>query len=341
MQKEITIYDLADKLNLSASTVSRALNDHPAINPETKKKVNDAAVKFGYRLNRFAQNLRAQSTKTIGVIVPRLDSHFMAMVLAGMEKVANEAGYNLLITQSLESQKKEVTNASTMFNSRVDGLLVSVAHETTNFEHFDPFFKKKIPTIFFDRVLDLKKAPKIIIDNFQAGYDATKHLIDEGRKNIWHVTGDLTRNVYDGRLKGYMKALADHELPFSKEKLHITKFSINDAALISELIVKAQEKPDGIFCTNDTCASSILMNLKRLGFDIPKDIAIIGFNDDTIAQVVEPRLSTVNYPAEKMGEVAARSLIQKLTEETPVTIPEVITLKHELIIRGSSKEGAN
>ncbi len=150
-EKEVTIYDLADKLNISIATVSRALKDDPVVNKKTKKKIFELAEKMGYRSNHFARNLRNQRTETIGVIVPRLNSYFMSTVIAGIESIANSEGYNLIISQSSESEQKEKMSVKTMFNSRVDGLLVSLAYDTNDISHFDQFTKKNIPVIFFDR----------------------------------------------------------------------------------------------------------------------------------------------------------------------------------------------
>src|SRR3954471_19125117 len=171
--KEVTIYDLAKKLNISPATVSRALKDHPRISKKTKKKIFDLVDEMGYRSNHFARNLRHQKTKTIGVIVPRLNSNFMSAVIAGIEQVANNEEYNLVISQSSESATKEAANAKTLFNNRVDGLLVSLAYNTKDLDHFDSFFRKKIPVIFFDRVMEHKNCTNILIDNAAAAYTAT------------------------------------------------------------------------------------------------------------------------------------------------------------------------
>jgi LacI family transcriptional regulator len=219
VEKEVTIYDIARQLDLSPATVSRALQDHPAISPRTKILVADKAREMGYRTNVFASNLRRQRTNTIGVIVPRLNSGFMSAVLAGMEKVANEAAYNLIISQSLESVQKEITNARTMFSSRVDGLLVSLAYDTEGIEHFDPFIKKGIPLLFFDRVCAHPQCACIVIDNVKAGYEATAHLLAQGRTRILHVTGNLRRNVYAERLQGYRQALLERGIPYDPSRV--------------------------------------------------------------------------------------------------------------------------
>src|SRR5215204_5752499 len=183
-EKEITIYDIAKKLNISAATVSRGLQDHPAISKKTKKKIFDMVEEMGYRTNHFARNLRQQKTKTIGVIVHELNSNFITSVLAGIEKVTTEAGYDLIIAHSSESSTKEAANAKNLFHKRVDGLIASLSFDTTDLEHFKPFVDKGVPVIFFDRVEQDGSSPVVIIDNALCGYIATRHLIDQGCRRI-------------------------------------------------------------------------------------------------------------------------------------------------------------
>lgn len=336
MNKETTIYDIAKGLSISPATVSRALNDHPAVNENTKQKILDKASEMGYRSNMFASNLRKQRTNAIGVIVPRLNSHFQSSVIAGMEKVANEAGYTLIISQSLESGKKEIANAKTMFSSRVDGLLVSLAYDTENTNHFLPFIEKGIPLLFYDRVADHKQCTSIIIDNTQAAYKATTHLIEQGCRNIVHITGSLKRNVYSERLKGYKYALIDHDLPYSEQAVIISKLNQEAGIEAAEQIMKMDPMPDGIFVSNDTCAVGCIKALKKAGIKIPGDMAIVGFNNDPISTVIEPNLSTIDYPGFEMGEVAVRNLINHLDGLTDIIATNTITLRSDLIIRESS-----
>lgn len=339
-KKEITIYDLAKELNISPATVSRGLNDHPAVNKNTKKKITKMAQEMGYRSNSFASNLRRQRTNTIGLIVPRLNSNFMSSVIAGMEKVANEAGYNLLISQSLETAKKEAANAQTMFNSRVDGLLVSLAYDTENIAHFDAFINKGIPLIFFDRVFNHKQCTGIVIDNAKAAYDATTHLIEQGCKNIVHITGNLKRNVYSDRLKGYRYALTDKELEYRSSAVIETNLSEEAGRMAAEQILEMRPLPDGIFVANDTCAVSCMQTLKQAGISIPGDIAVIGFNNDPLSRVVEPNLTTVNYPGYEMGEVAAKNMINHLNGLMDINSTNTIVLRSELVVRDSSLHNA-
>ncbi|GAB3973238.1 LacI family DNA-binding transcriptional regulator [Spirosoma terrae] len=342
MEKEITIYDIAKLLNLSPATVSRALNDHPAINSNTKSVIAAKAKEMGYRSNTFASNLRRQRTDTIGVIVPRLNSHFMSTVLAGMEKVVNKSSYNLIISQSLESVKKEIANAKTMFNSRVDGLLVSVAYDTDNTDHFDAFVKRGIPLLFFDRVLEHKQGTSIIIDNTKAGYEAVSHLIEQGCRRILYITGNLKRNVYADRLKGYRLALLEHGLPYLDELVMVTDLSQEAGIEAARLIQRMDKKPDGLFIANDLCAVSCMSALRKNGFSIPDDIAVVGFNNDPVSVVIEPNLTTIDYPGEKMGEIAAQSLINHLNGSLDIQNTNTIILHSELLIRQSSvKKGAN
>ncbi|MVM33991.1 substrate-binding domain-containing protein [Spirosoma sp. HMF4905] len=337
MQKEITIYDIAKQLELSPATVSRALNDHPAINQNTKTLVANKAMEMGYRSNMFASNLRRQRTKTIGVIVPRLDSAFMSTVLSGMEKVANESSYNLIISQSLESVTKEIANAKTMFDSRVDGLLVSLASDTDNLDHFNTFFRKGIPLILFDRVIAQKNCINIVIDNQKAGYDATIHLINQGCKRILHVTGSLKRNVYADRLRGYKLALLEHGLTGGAELERSTNLTRQDGLDLVNYIKSMAIPPDGLFIASDFCAATCITALKQSGFSVPTDIAVVGFNDDPVSLVIDPGLTTIHYPGQEMGEIAAQSLINHLNGLLRLSTTNTILLNHELVVRGSSQ----
>jgi len=338
LEKEVTIYDIARKLNLSAATVSRGLKNNPAINQTTRKKIAAAADEMGYRFNSFASNLRRQRTDTIGVIVPRLNSNFMSEALAGMEKAASEAGYNLIISQSHESMIKERKNAATMFNSRVDGLLVSLSYDTTSMEHFAPFIKKGIPLLFFDRASGYKNSPSIIIDNFKAAYEIVSHLIGEGCSNIVHITGNQSRDIYKKRFEGYKRALEDHTIPFRDDLVFINNLSRQEGAAAAEEILKRPQLPDGIFAANDVCAISCMQTLKQNGIKIPADIAIAGFNNDYISTVAEPNLTTINYPAFELGEAAAKTLIQQLTNSSDLENENALILKHQLIVRESTRK---
>lgn len=335
-EKEITIYDIAKQLDLSAATVSRALKDHPSINKHTKKKIAELAARLGYRSNTFASNLRQQKTNTIGVMLHELRSQFMTSVLAGIEKVTTEANYDLIIAHSSESAAKETANAVNLFHKRVDGVIASLAFDTANLDHFAPFEKKGIPVIFFDRVFEEADGAKVIINNRKAGYEATSHLIEQGCKRIAHITANLQRNVYAERLKGYQQALAKHGLKFSEKQVIVDDLSEEASIRSARKIMAMRPRPDGIFITNDFCAAVCIQVLKEAGIRIPEDIAIVGFNNDAICKIIEPKLSTINYPGIEIGEIVARNMINHLQGHSDINLTNTIIIKSELIVRASS-----
>jgi LacI family transcriptional regulator len=335
-KKEVTIYDIAQKLELSSATVSRGLKNHPAINKNTRKKIQDAAKDLGYRHNTFASNLRKQKTNTIGVIVHELNSNFITSVLAGIEKITAEAGYDLIIAHSSESFAKESANALNLFHKRVDGLIASLAFDTEGLEHYKFFEDKSIPVIFFDRVEEKSDSTKVIIDNYKCGYQATQHLIEQGCRKIVLVTANLKRNVYAQRHKGYTDALYDNNIPYEKDRVLIKDLSEQCGREAALEILKMKPLPDGAFITNDFSAAVCMQTLKEHGINVPEDIAIVGFNNDAIGKIVEPQLTTIDYPGIDMGEIAARNLINHLKGLSNIKHTQTIVIRSDLIIRKSS-----
>lgn len=336
LKKEATIYDIAAFLNLSSATVSRGLKDHPAINKNTKQKILAAAKELGYRHNNFASNLRKQKTNTIGIIMHELNSNFMASVLAGIEKITTEAGYDIIIAHSSESFEKEAANALNLFHKRVDGLIASLSFDTSNLDHFEPFNEKGIPIVFFDRVEEESEGTKVIIDNHKGGYEATQHLIEQGCKRIVLVTANLQRNVYAQRHRGYADALSNNHLPFNKDFVLIKDLSEQGGMEAAFEILKMNPLPDGAFITNDFSAAVCMKTLKENGIRIPEDIAIVGFNNDAISKIIEPQLTTIRYPGIDIGEIAARHLINHLKGITQLSRTQTIVVKSELLVRKSS-----
>lgn len=334
-KKEITIYDIAKALDISASTVSRALSDHPSIKAETKRKIHALAKKMEYQQNAFASNLRRKQSNTIGVIVPRLDSYFMSCVIAGIETELNKEGYNLIISQSQESFLKEKMNISTMYNSRVDGLLISLSTETSGTDHLNLFLDKNIPVVFFDRIQNHPRCTGIVIDNFKASYEVTKHLIDQGCRSIVHFTGSFETSVYYDRHEGYKKALADNGIKYNNSLVFANKLNKDNLEMVLEKIINREIEPDGLFASNDHSAVLFISRLKEAGFKIPQDIAIAGFNNNPISRVVEPNLTTVHYPGEEMGASAASTLISRIKNKGNSVVNSVV-LCHQLIIRNST-----
>ena len=334
--KEVTIYDIAKKLNISPATVSRGLQDHPAISKKTKKKIFDLVDELGYRTNHFARNLRQQKTKTIGVIVHELNSNFITSVLAGIEKVTTEEGYDIIIAHSSESYSKEAANAKNLFNKRVDGLIASLSFDTTNLDHFKPFVDKGVPVMFFDRVEQDGNNTVVVIDNDKCGYVATTHLIEQGCKQIVHITSSLKRNVYSQRFKGYKDALFDNGIDFNENLLIVSDLSEKAGIEAALKVLKMKPLPDGAFITNDFVAAVFMRTIKEHGVSIPGDIAIVGFNNDAIGKLIEPALTTINYPGMDVGEIAARNLINHLKGISNIHQTNTIVVRSDLIIRKSS-----
>jgi LacI family transcriptional regulator len=264
----------------------------------------------------------------------------MSTVIAGIEHVANREGYHLIISQSSETVQNEMASAKTMFNNRVDGLLVSLAYDTDDITHFDMFFKRNIPLIFFDRVANHKDCTNILIDNRKAACEGTRHLIEQGCRKIVHITATPKRNVYIDRLDGYKQALAEHNLPFEEDHIIIGNLSQEAGIGAAAAILKMNPLPDGVFVSNDNCAVGCMLALKKAGIRIPGDIAFVGFNNDPVSTVIEPNLTTINYPGYEMGEVAARNLINHLNGTATLHSTTTILLKSELIVRNSSLKNA-
>lgn len=334
--KKITIYDLAKLLDVSAGTVSRSLNDHPSISQKTKDRVMLLAREKGYKVNKFAANLRNQKTHTIGIIVPRLNSNFMSTILAGIEKTVNDQGYNLIISQSLETMEKEKLNAKTLFDSNVDALLVSLAYDTENFDHFTPYLQHKIPVIFLDRIHNLADCSTIIIDNQLAGFEATEHLIEQGCTHIIYIGGNLKRNVYSERYLGFKRALEKYGLAHGCDDMIETDLNPEHCIDVIRHIKSLKRLIDGLFVANDAFAAACMKSLKKAGYSIPDDIKVIGFNNDPISKLVTPTLSTINYPGYDMGVLAGQSVINQLNGTIDLKPANAIVLRHKLIVRESS-----
>lgn len=336
MGKEITILDIARELNISIATVSRALNDDPVVHKKTKKKIFDFAREAGYRHNPFAANLRQQKTHTIGVLVHELNSNFITSVLSGIEKITTEAGYDIIIAHSGENFEKEKANALNLFHKRVDGLIASLSFDTTSLDHFHPFEKKGIPIVYFDRVEENSDTIKVVIDNYKAGYIATQHLLDQGCKRIAIVTASLKRNVYAQRYKGYKDALFDKNMVLDENLVFVKDLSERSGIECAIEMLNLEPMPDGVFITNDFVAAQCMRTLKEHGIKIPDDIAVVGFNNDAISRIVEPTLTTIDYPGNDLGQIAAKNLIEHLRDGTDIRRTNTIIVRSELLIRESS-----
>lgn len=340
----VTIKDIARELGISPSTVSRALKDHPDISPETKKAVNQLATKLNYQPNIVALNLRQSKTNTIGVIIPEVVHFFFSTIISGIEDVAYRAGYNVILTQSNESQAREVTDIKALFNSRVDGMLISVSRETTDFEHIESIISKGVPIVFFDRVYNNPQLSKVIVDDFAGAKEATLHLIDQGCKRIAHIAGPPNLDISKQRLEGYKQALVEHNIKFEDDLITVCPDgTIDEGKIAAFKLLDLKKKPDAIFASNDPSAMGAMLALKERGLKIPKDVAVVGFSNWFFSALMEPSLTTVDQPGFEMGQEAAKLLIRQIEkkgkdkEDTEIQ-SETKILKTRLIVRDSSRK---
>lgn len=335
---EITIHDIAKKLNISASTVSRALKDNPLISEATRHKIKKAAIEMGYRPNVMAANLRTRRTNTIGVIVPLINRHFFSSVISGIEDVAYKQGFAVTISQSNDNLEKESTIAHTLFANRVDGLILSIGMETQSYDHLKLFSERNIPLVFFDRIVDEIPAHKIVVDDFGGAYRATQHLIEQGRKKVAHIGGPLNLQIYAKREAGYRKAISDAGLQINENQVLHNSLTREDGLNAIKKILKTKERPDAIFCANDTTALSAIIHLNEKGIKVPEDIAIVGFSNEPFSELVTPSISTIKQPGFEMGQKAAELLIKQIGSKTKPKNYETIMMETELIVRNSSQQ---
>lgn len=336
-QPETTIHDIARKLNISASTVSRALNDNPLISESTRERIKREALKMGYRPNTMAANLRTRRTNTIGVIVPLINRHFFSSVISGIEEVAYDHGYAVIISQSNDTLQKETKIAQTLFSNRVDGLIVSIGMETRRFEHLKIFSDRKIPLVFFDRVVDEIDAHKITVDDYRGGFKATWHLIEQGAKRVAHIGGPLNLKIYQSRLRGYEDALRKAGLTPDPSMLIHNSLTRDDGTKAMERLFSRNVKPDAVFCGNDTTALSAIIFLQENGIKVPADVLIVGFSNEPFSAVVSPSISTIKQPGFEMGKKAAALIIEQIKLKDKPARFQHIVMPTELIIRESTQ----
>lgn len=335
---QVTIKDIAKALGISASTVSRALKDHPDISPETKEAVNKLAAELNYRPNSIALSLRQRRTNTIGVIIPEIAHFFFSTVISGIEDIAYGAGYNVIIAQSNESYEREVTDTKALFNSRVDGLLVSVARETVNTDHFKALMDSNVPLVFFDRVVEDLNVSKVIVNDEEGAYEATAHLIEQGYRRIAHLAGPMNLYISINRLAGYKAALQDNHYAIDETIIKTCGLgTFEEAEHITSQLLSLPNPPDAIFANNDVAAYGAMKAIKSKGLKIPEDVAIVGFSNWRFSGLIEPALSSVTQPGFKMGQEATKLLIKQINlKDDEQLVTETISLRTNLLVRGSS-----
>jgi LacI family transcriptional regulator len=332
-RENITIKDIARELGISPSTVSRALKDHPDISQATRDAVNELAERWNYRPNPIALSLKSGSSKTIGVIIPDVVHYFFSTVISGIEDVAYQRDYNMILCQSNEMWEHEIKNIRTLLSSRVDGILASVAKTTTDYGHYRSILDKDIPLVFFDRAVEELKTDSVVIDDETGAYKAVNHLLRTGKKLIVHLSGPPQLAIARHRLDGYLKAMKEYRITPSGDDI-LRCDDIESAERMIPAMLKRTPRPEAFFAVNDLTAAQTMMIIKRHGLRIPEDIAVVGFTNSQIATLTDPGLTSVDQKGFEMGQEAARLLIDRIEKPRGPIQNRVIT--SELVIRGST-----
>lgn len=335
MSNAVTIKDLARILGVSVSTVSRALKDHPEISLETRNNVQELAKKMHYKPNAIALSLRQRKTKLIGVVIPEIIHHFFSCVISGVERVAHENGYNVVIFQSNEDYEREVAICQSIINSHIDGLLISMSKNTSQIDHFRELREQGIPIVFFDRICGELNTDRVVVDDFQGALIAVRHLISVGCKRIAHLAAPQKLLIGQKRQLGYLEALKEAHLPIDK-KLIIPCDNQYDAIDVIRRLMALPNPPDGIFAVNDLTAAGAIHELHKLNYRIPEDIAVCGFTDGMVATLTTPTLTTVEQHGAEIGEQAAQLLIRRIEEDSESLPPVTKVIKTNLIVREST-----
>ncbi|RRQ49159.1 LacI family transcriptional regulator [Maribacter algicola] len=334
----VTITDIARELNIAPSTVSRALNNHPAIKKETKEAVKELAQQLDYQPNFLALSLLRKKSNTIGVVVPEITSHFFSAIITGIQDVIANSEYNIMICLTNESFEEEVVVIKKLLKMQVDGVLVSPASGTKEFDHFRALQKNGIPVVVFDRDCPGLEADKVLVDDYAGAFQAVEYLIKSGCKKIAHLGGPPNLSTTKHRLQGFLDALKSGNMSICEEHIaYVQGFSHEDGLEPAMTLLSSSNPPDAIFAMNDNIAISAMHVARKLGYNIPEDISIVGFDDEPHSSFFRPSLSTVWQPVYSLGMLSARIVLQRLKEDDVQRPFREEVFKPELVIRGSSR----
>lgn len=331
-----TIRDIAQELNITASTVSRALNDHPRISSSTKKAVLKVAKKLNYQPNSLAAALRNGKSHVIGIIVPTADRAFFASVVRGIEEISNKAHYKVMICQSYDIYEKEVMAVDALLNAQVDGIIASLAKTTSNLDHFKRVQNTDIPLILFDRATSGLNVSQVVIDDYMGAYKTVEHLIQQGCKRIAHFTSAMKVSIYKERFRGYREALERHNIPFDETLVIESNLQLEDGRESMKKLLALKELPDAIFSASDYGAMGAMQILKENNIKIPQQVALAGFSNEPFTSFTDPPLTSVDQLSISMGNVTAKVFFEQIAVKGRKAVPQTITLKPQLVIRGSS-----
>ncbi len=336
MKKHVTIHDIARELNISASTVSRALNDHPRISETTRKKVRELAEKYHYQPNHLAASLRKGKGNTLGVIVPRINRSFFAHVIGGIEEELTRQGYNLMICQTHEKLENEIASIATLLNARVDGIMMSLSMETDRYDHLDALLQNQVRLLFFDRVPPDFPVRSVVINDYRAAFDMVQHLVEQGFRKIGHVGGPSHINVYAERRRGYLEAVRAAGLEMDERWIVTGEMTRAGGERALRTILKLKNRPDALVCSGDFTALGVLEAARAKGIRLPDELAVTGFANEDFTRYLDPPLTTVDQRGLTMGQTVATQFLGEITGLSVPGTPEKVVLEPELIIRESS-----
>lgn len=334
-KKPIRIKDIAEILNISVSTVSRALRDTYDVNPETRRKVLEIANQLKYKPNMHASALASGNTRNIGVVIPFITNYYFSTVISGIQETAYTNGYNLILLVTNDNAEREQSMIENLAITSLDGLLVSISSNSTMVDHFQSLIDDGISVVFFDRVPKAIEATKVMQDDFQGAFEATEHLINNGYTRIAHIAGNEHLAFTQNRLNGYLEALKKHGLPIREEWIVYSGFTQQCGENDTYKLLEQKKRPDAIFAVNDRKAVGAIITLKKEGFQVGKQVGVIGFTNDPISTIIEPSLSTIEEPAFEIGKVSCELLIKHIVNKK--ILPKEMILPSKLIVRDSSR----
>lgn len=336
MKKKTTIYDIAERLNLTAATVSRALNNNPKISENTRKLVQETAIEMNYEQNTLARALKSGKSFNVGVIVPRMDSNFFASVIRGIEEELYPKGYHVIVCQTHDQEKLETGNVNSLLNAQVDGILMSISNSKTKNKIFNNLSDKNVPLIFFDRKRNIEGVSSVTIDDFNGAYEATTHLIEQGCKRIAHLSNDRSIEIFKNRYLGYKQALLDHGLECDESLVIETASKVDEGRRITNFLLSMEHPPDAIFSSSDFTALGAIQEIKAHGLNIPEDICVVGFSNEPFTRFMELSITSVDQSPIEMGKKAAQVFLEEVSLGKKAKKPKQIVLAPELLIRKSS-----
>lgn len=336
-KKRTTLKDIANVLSISTAAVSKALNDDTRISVKTKKAVKQVAKELNYQPNHLASALRKGKSNLVGVIVPRTNSSFFSSVVENMEEVLNKAGYNIIITQSNESFEKECKNIDTLLYTQVDGIIASMANETVDLSYYEKIKSNGIPLILFDRGENDLNVDYVGINDYDSSHMIIEHLVAKGCKRIAHIGGYRRTRIFNNRIRGYIDAIKNHDLPHDDELLIESSLTLEDGRRQMEKLLALENRPDAVYVASDYAALGALQVLKEKNIKVPEDIKLVGFGNEPFTSLVTPSITSVSQHSEQIGRLAAETFLGYVEKDIVVQSLNKIILDSELIIRSSSE----